>query len=120
MIFLYRVTIFRFWVFFVKARIALELFDLILLLNLRTAYDLTLTDSSWMKDTFQVVSGNTSRSWERLDACISIYFTDLTLPAVTGIVYGAPALVTFRIPTKIALQVLFTFISFLHYSCIVS
>ncbi|KFK37656.1 hypothetical protein AALP_AA3G011500 [Arabis alpina] len=51
--------------------------------NLRTAYDVTLTDGSWDKDTFQ--------SFE-------------LVAKVKGIVYGAPALVTFRIPTKTALQ----------------
>ena len=34
----------------------------------RTAYDVTLTDDSWSPDVFDVVSGNTSTSWERLDA----------------------------------------------------
>ena len=35
---------------------------------LRAAYDVTLTDNSWDKKTFEVVNGNTSRTWERLDA----------------------------------------------------
>lgn len=39
-----------------------------LLFALRTAYDVTLTDNSWDKATFEVVNGNTSKSWERLDA----------------------------------------------------
>lgn len=34
----------------------------------RTAFDVSLTDDSWTKDTFEIVSGNTSISWERLDA----------------------------------------------------
>ncbi|KAI8530562.1 hypothetical protein RHMOL_Rhmol11G0069400 [Rhododendron molle] len=34
----------------------------------RTAFDVSLTDDSWTKDTFEIVSGNTSMSWERLDA----------------------------------------------------
>lgn len=34
----------------------------------RTAYDVSLTDNSWPLDAFDIVSGNTSKSWERLDA----------------------------------------------------
>ncbi|KAF2572197.1 hypothetical protein F2Q70_00006178 [Brassica cretica] len=37
-------------------------------LDLLTAYDVTLVDNTWIKKTFEVVNGNTSRSWERLDA----------------------------------------------------
>ncbi|KAL0351188.1 UNVERIFIED_CONTAM: hypothetical protein Sradi_4268000 [Sesamum radiatum] len=33
-----------------------------------TAYDVTLNDDSWSQDVFDIVSGNTSVSWERLDA----------------------------------------------------
>lgn len=36
----------------------------------RTAYDVTLVDDSWPKDAFDVVSGNASQSWERLDAWV--------------------------------------------------
>jgi translocon-associated protein subunit beta len=34
----------------------------------RTAYDITLVDDHWPQDMFNVVSGNTSQSWERLHA----------------------------------------------------
>lgn len=34
----------------------------------RTAYDVTLIDDNWPQDMFDVVSGNTSMTWERLDA----------------------------------------------------
>ncbi|PIA41902.1 hypothetical protein AQUCO_02100022v1 [Aquilegia coerulea] len=33
-----------------------------------TAYDVTLTDDSWSSDVFDLVSGKTSTSFERLDA----------------------------------------------------
>ncbi|KAJ6371575.1 hypothetical protein OIU77_001979, partial [Salix suchowensis] len=33
-----------------------------------TAYDITLADDNWPKDIFDVVKGNTSQSWDRLDA----------------------------------------------------
>lgn len=63
-----------------------------------------LTDDSWPQDTFDVVSGNVSQSWERLDAG-GILSHSFELDAkVKGMFYGSPALVTFRIPTKAALQ----------------
>ncbi|KAL1201369.1 hypothetical protein V5N11_018127 [Cardamine amara subsp. amara] len=69
-----------------------------------TAYDVTLTDNSWDKATFEVVNGNTSKSWERLDAG-GILSHSIELEAkVKGVYYGAPAVITFRIPTKPALQ----------------
>ncbi|KAG7602189.1 hypothetical protein ISN45_At05g012820 [Arabidopsis thaliana x Arabidopsis arenosa] len=69
-----------------------------------SAYDVTLTDNSWDKKTFEVVNGNTSKSWERLDAG-GILSHSIELEAkVKGVFYGAPAVVTFRIPTKPALQ----------------
>ncbi|CAA7038745.1 unnamed protein product [Microthlaspi erraticum] len=69
-----------------------------------TAYDVTLTDSSWDKDRFEIVSGNTSRAWERLDAGGILSHSFELEAKVKGLVYGAPALVTFRIPTKTLLQ----------------
>lgn len=34
----------------------------------RTAYDVSLVDDHWPQDIFDIISGNTSQSWERLDA----------------------------------------------------
>ncbi|KAL3829442.1 hypothetical protein ACJIZ3_018244 [Penstemon smallii] len=69
-----------------------------------TAYDVTLNDDSWSKDIFEVISGNTSVSWERLDAG-ALLSHSFELEAKTKTVfYGAPAVITFRIPTKSALQ----------------
>ncbi|KAL3653884.1 hypothetical protein CASFOL_003565 [Castilleja foliolosa] len=69
-----------------------------------TAYDVTLNDDSWSKDIFEVVSGNTSISWEKLDVG-AIVSHSFELEAKTKTVfYGPPALITFRIPTKAALQ----------------
>ncbi|XAR58314.1 hypothetical protein NMG60_11026762 [Bertholletia excelsa] len=69
-----------------------------------TAYDVSLVDDSWSKDIFEIVSGNTSMSWERLDvgALVSHAF-ELEAKVQTAF-YGAPAVITFRIPTKAALQ----------------
>ncbi|XP_056861581.1 uncharacterized protein LOC108844408 [Raphanus sativus] len=69
-----------------------------------TAYDVTLTDNTWDKKTFEVVNGNTSRSWERLDAGGILSHSFELEAKVKGLFYGAPAVVTFRIPTKAALQ----------------
>ncbi|CAN8256384.1 unnamed protein product [Cochlearia groenlandica] len=69
-----------------------------------TAYEVTLTDKTWDKKRFDVVNGNTSRSWERLDAGGILSHSFELEAKVKGVFYGAPALVTFRIPTKTALQ----------------
>ncbi|KAK4392831.1 hypothetical protein Sango_1753900 [Sesamum angolense] len=64
-----------------------------------TAYDVTLNDDSWSQDVFDIVSGNTSVSWERLDAG-TVLSHSFELEAKTRTVfYGAPA-VYFRVPTK--------------------
>ncbi|KAL6508139.1 hypothetical protein OROHE_021681 [Orobanche hederae] len=69
-----------------------------------TAYDVTLNDNSWSPDVFDVVGGNTSISWERLDVG-SVLSHSFELEAKTKTVfYGPPAIITFRIPTKAALQ----------------
>ncbi|KAF3500866.1 hypothetical protein F2Q69_00044902 [Brassica cretica] len=73
-------------------------------LDLLTAYDVTLVDNTWIKKTFEVVNGNTSRSWERLDAGGILSHSFELEAKVKGPFYGAPAVVTFRIPTKTAPQ----------------
>ncbi|KAG2709938.1 hypothetical protein I3843_04G002400 [Carya illinoinensis] len=70
-----------------------------------TAYDVILTDDSWPQDLFEVVSGNTSISWERLDAGGLLMHSFELEGKAKGLFYGAPAVITFRIPTKAALQV---------------
>ncbi|KAK1271930.1 hypothetical protein QJS04_geneDACA020894 [Acorus gramineus] len=69
-----------------------------------TAYDVSLTDDSWSKDVFDVVSGTTSNTWERLDAGSIVSHTFVLESKVKGMFYGAPALIKFRVPTKAALQ----------------
>ncbi|KAG8385013.1 hypothetical protein BUALT_Bualt04G0178700 [Buddleja alternifolia] len=69
-----------------------------------TAYDVTLNDDSWSQEIFDVVAGNTSVSWERLDAG-ALLSHSFELEAKTKTVfYSPPAVITFRIPTKAALQ----------------
>ncbi|KAK3183873.1 hypothetical protein Dsin_031159 [Dipteronia sinensis] len=73
-----------------------------------TAYDVSLTDDSWSKDLFDVVNGNVSKSWERLDAGGILSHTYELEAKVQGMFYGAPAVISFRIPTKAALQVAYS------------
>ncbi|KAL7246809.1 hypothetical protein ACSBR2_001838 [Camellia fascicularis] len=72
----------------------------------RTAYDVSLTDDSWSKDVFHIISGNTSMSWERLDVGALVSHAFELESEAQALFYGAPAVITFRIPTKVALQVL--------------
>nr|KJB70691.1 hypothetical protein B456_011G087400 [Gossypium raimondii] len=59
---------------------------------------------SWPQDAFDVISGNISQSWEKLDAG-GIRSHSFELEAKKqGMFYGAPAVISFRIPTKAALQ----------------
>ncbi|KAJ8773062.1 hypothetical protein K2173_028239 [Erythroxylum novogranatense] len=69
-----------------------------------TAYDVTVADDSWPEDMFEIVSGNTSMSWERLDAGGLLSYSFELDGKVKGLFYGSPARVTFRIPTKAAPQ----------------
>ncbi|KDP41829.1 hypothetical protein JCGZ_26847 [Jatropha curcas] len=69
-----------------------------------TAYDVSLVDKDWPEDLFDVISGNTSKSWERLDAGGILSHSFELEGKVKAIFYGSPALITFRVPTKAALQ----------------
>ncbi|KAJ9132869.1 hypothetical protein P3X46_033695 [Hevea brasiliensis] len=69
-----------------------------------TAYDVSLVDDRWPQDIFDVISGNTSQSWERLDAGGILSHSFELEGKVKGMFYGSPAVITFRIPTKSALQ----------------
>lgn len=37
-------------------------------MNCRPAYDVTLNDDNWAEEVFETVIGNTSATWEKLDA----------------------------------------------------
>ncbi|XP_073022349.1 uncharacterized protein [Primulina eburnea] len=69
-----------------------------------TAYDVTLTDDSWAQEFFDIVTGNTSKSWERLDVGSLVSHSFELLSSVKTVYYGAPALITYRILTKSKLQ----------------
>ncbi|KAE8718468.1 translocon-associated protein subunit beta isoform 2 [Hibiscus syriacus] len=69
-----------------------------------TAYDVSLVDHSWPQDAFDVISGNISQSWEKLDAGGVLSLSFELEAKRQGMFYGAPAVITFRIPTKAAPQ----------------
>ncbi|KAH1077153.1 hypothetical protein GLYMA_19G099900v4 [Glycine max] len=69
-----------------------------------TAYDVSLSDDSWPSDAFDVISGSTSKSWERLDAGGIISHTFELEAKSKGVFAGEPAVIKFRVPTKAALQ----------------
>ncbi|XP_076881232.1 uncharacterized protein LOC143529295 [Bidens hawaiensis] len=69
-----------------------------------TAYDVSLTDDSWSSEIFKVVSGNTSISWEKLDVGAVLSHSFELESNVKTVFYSTPAVITFRIPTKAALQ----------------
>ncbi|XP_038695984.1 uncharacterized protein LOC119993117 [Tripterygium wilfordii] len=69
-----------------------------------TAFDVSLADENWPQDVFDVVNGNTSHSWERLDAGGILSHSFELEAKKKGMHYGGPAVITFRIPTKSALQ----------------
>ncbi|XP_043726278.1 translocon-associated protein subunit beta-like [Telopea speciosissima] len=69
-----------------------------------TAYDVSLADDSWTQNVFDMVSGNTSKSWERIDAGSLVSHSFVLESKVKTMFYGAPAIIKFRIPTKAALQ----------------
>ncbi|KAJ4973196.1 hypothetical protein NE237_006370 [Protea cynaroides] len=68
------------------------------------AYDVSLTDDSWTQDVFDLVSGNTSKTWERIDAGSLVSHSFALESKVRTLFYGAPAVIKFRIPTKAVLQ----------------
>ncbi|THG11026.1 hypothetical protein TEA_023357 [Camellia sinensis var. sinensis] len=84
---------------------------------LLTAYDVSITDDSWSKDVFHIISGNTSMSWERLDvgALVSHAF-ELESEVLQALFYGAPVVITFRIPQRLLYRFGILAISFEAYS----
>ncbi|PIN14170.1 Translocon-associated complex TRAP, beta subunit [Handroanthus impetiginosus] len=69
-----------------------------------TAYDVTLTDDTWAVEVFDSIVGNTSKTWERLDVGSLASHSFELESKVKTVYYGAPALITYRIPTKSKLQ----------------
>ncbi|KAL8229067.1 hypothetical protein R6Q57_013967 [Mikania cordata] len=70
-----------------------------------TAYDVSLTDDGWSPEIFNIISGNTSISWERLDVGAVLSHSFELESTMKTVFYSTPAVITFRVPTKAALQV---------------
>ncbi|MCL7035413.1 hypothetical protein MKW94_008266, partial [Papaver nudicaule] len=73
-----------------------------------TAYDVSLTDSEWSPKIFNLVSGNTSRSWEKLDVGSTVSHSFVLESNVKGVYHAAPAVIKFRTHTKASLQEAFS------------
>ncbi|KAI3717596.1 hypothetical protein L1987_69317 [Smallanthus sonchifolius] len=69
-----------------------------------TAYDVSLTDDGWTPEIFNIISGNTSNSWERLDVGAVLSHSFELESNVKTVFYSTPAVITFRVPTKAALK----------------
>ncbi|CAA6667839.1 unnamed protein product [Spirodela intermedia] len=69
-----------------------------------TAYDVILNDDSWEKGTFDLVSGSTSKTWEKLETGSISSHSFVLESKVKGLYHGSPAFVKFRVPSKSALQ----------------
>ncbi|KAI3862554.1 hypothetical protein MKX03_037658 [Papaver bracteatum] len=73
-----------------------------------TAYDVSLTDGEWSPSIFNLVSGNTSKSWEKLDVGSVVSHTFVLESNVKGVYHASPAVIKFRTPTKASLQEAFS------------
>ncbi|GKA20828.1 hypothetical protein Tco_0700817 [Tanacetum coccineum] len=71
---------------------------------LMTAYDVSLADDGWTPEIFNLILDNTSSSWERLDVCALSHTFELESIVKTEF-HSKPVVVTFHVPTKVALQV---------------
>ncbi|CAN4085476.1 unnamed protein product [Withania somnifera] len=71
-------------------------------------YDVSLTDDSWSTEIFDLVAGNTSSSWEKLDAGSHVSHSFELESKVKTTYYSTPAVITYRIPTKSKLQVAYS------------
>ncbi|KAH7683293.1 translocon-associated protein subunit beta protein [Dioscorea alata] len=69
-----------------------------------TAYDVSLNDDTWPQDTFELISGTTTKTWERLDAGSTVSHSFVLESKVKGTFHGTPAVIKFRVPTKSTLQ----------------
>ncbi|XP_027124013.1 uncharacterized protein [Coffea arabica] len=68
--------------------------------GLSTVYDLSAADDSWSLDVFDVVTGNTSKSWKTVDGGAHVSHSFELEPKAKSVYHGAAALITFRLPTK--------------------
>jgi translocon-associated protein subunit beta len=68
----------------------------------------SLADESWPADLFSIISGTTSKTWEKLDAGGVLSHTFELEAKSKGVFSGEPAVIKFRVPTNAALQEAFS------------
>ncbi|KMZ60510.1 putative Translocon-associated protein, beta subunit [Zostera marina] len=69
-----------------------------------TGYDLSLDDNTWPQDTFDLISGTPSKTWEKLESGSIVTHSFVLESKVKGLFHAKPAVIKFRIPTKASLQ----------------
>jgi translocon-associated protein subunit beta len=73
-----------------------------------TAYDVSLTDDTWPSSLFSLVSGNTSQTWDKLEAGGSLSHSFIVESRIKGPFSGSPAVVKYRVASKSTLQEAFS------------
>lgn len=69
-----------------------------------TAYDVSLIDDTWPSQKFNLVSGNSSSSWDKLEGGKSFIHAFVLEPKEKCLFHGAPAVVKYRVAAKSQLQ----------------
>lgn len=69
-----------------------------------TAYDVSINDDSWPKEAFELVSGEVSKTLERLDPGSTASHVFVLETKAQGRFQGSPAVIKYRVPTKAVLQ----------------
>ncbi|KAL1210086.1 hypothetical protein V5N11_010663 [Cardamine amara subsp. amara] len=69
-----------------------------------SAYDVNLADDNWNSNLFDIVTGNISKSWEKLEIGETVSHSFELQTKTKGLFYGSPAVVTFHVPSKALLQ----------------
>ncbi|KAH8933279.1 hypothetical protein BDL97_18G021900 [Sphagnum fallax] len=73
-----------------------------------TAYDVSLTDDTWPSSLFSLVAGNTSQTWDKLEAGGSLSHSFIVESRIKGPFSGSPAVVKYRVASKSTLQEAFS------------
>lgn len=69
---------------------------------------MAITDDSWPKEAFELVSGEVSKTLERLDPGATASHVFVLETKAQGRFQGSPAVIKYRVPTKAVLQEAFS------------
>ncbi|XBI62158.1 hypothetical protein VPH35_042828 [Triticum aestivum] len=69
-----------------------------------TAYDVAINDDSWPKEAFELVSGEVSKTLERLEPGATASHAFVLESKTQGRFQASPAVIKYRVATKAALQ----------------